>query len=37
MISKIDRLIDMIIVPPGKKIRLTKDYALGDTGGLVQK
>ena len=37
MIPKIERLIDMLIVPPGKKIRLRKDYAPGDTGGLVQK
>jgi len=37
MIPKIERLIDMLIVPPGKKIRLRKDYDPGDTGGLVQK
>jgi hypothetical protein len=28
---------DMLIVPPGKKIRLRKDYDPGGTGGLVQK
>ncbi len=37
MIAKLDRLIDMLIVPPGKKIKLEKDYDPGDTGGLVQK
>ena len=37
MIPKIERLIDMLIVPPGKKIKLRKDYDPGGTGGLVQK
>jgi len=37
MASKLDRLIDMLIVPPGKKIKLRKDYDPGETGGLVQK
>jgi PPK2 family polyphosphate:nucleotide phosphotransferase len=37
MASKLGRLIDMLIVPPGKKIKLKKDYDPGDTGGLVEK
>ena len=37
MLPKIDRFIDMIMVPPTKKIKLRKDYAPADTGGLVQK
>ncbi len=37
MSSKIDRLIKMLKVPPGKKISLAKDHDPGNTGGLVQK
>jgi PPK2 family polyphosphate:nucleotide phosphotransferase len=37
MSSKIDQLIDMLLVPPGKKISLKKDYDPGYTGDLVKK
>ena len=37
MPSKLDKLYDLLIVPPGKKINLKKDYDPSDTGGLVKK
>ena len=37
MPSKIDQLYDMLLVPPGKKISLKKDYDPGYTGDLVNK
>jgi PPK2 family polyphosphate:nucleotide phosphotransferase len=37
MPSKIDKLYDMLLVPPGKKISLKKDYDPGFTGDLVKK
>jgi PPK2 family polyphosphate:nucleotide phosphotransferase len=37
MPSKIDQLYDMLLVPPGKKISLKKDYDPGYTGDLVKK
>jgi PPK2 family polyphosphate:nucleotide phosphotransferase len=37
MPSKIDELYDLLLVPPGKKISLKKDYDPGHTGGLVKK
>jgi PPK2 family polyphosphate:nucleotide phosphotransferase len=37
MPSKIDKLYDLLVVPPGKKINLKKDYDPSDTGGLVKK
>ncbi len=37
MASRINRLIDMLIVPPGKKRNLLKDYDPAATGGLIQK
>jgi PPK2 family polyphosphate:nucleotide phosphotransferase len=37
MPSKIDKLYDMLLVPPGKKISLKKDYEPGYTGELVKK
>ena len=37
MPSKIDRLYDLLLVPPGKKISLKKDYDPGFTGDLVNK
>jgi PPK2 family polyphosphate:nucleotide phosphotransferase len=37
MPSKIDKLYDLLMVPPGKKINLKKDYDPSDTGGLVKK
>jgi PPK2 family polyphosphate:nucleotide phosphotransferase len=37
MPSKIDKLYDMLLVPPGKKISLKKDYDPGYTGDLVKK
>jgi PPK2 family polyphosphate:nucleotide phosphotransferase len=37
MPSKFDKLHDLLVVPPGKKINLRKDYDPSDTGGLVKK
>ena len=37
MPSKLDKLYDLLMVPPGKKINLKKDYDPSDTGGLVKK
>jgi PPK2 family polyphosphate:nucleotide phosphotransferase len=37
MPSKIEQLYDMLLVPPGKKISLKKDYDPGYTGDLVKK
>ena len=37
MPSKIDQLYDLLLVPPGKKISLKKDYDPGATGDLVKK
>jgi PPK2 family polyphosphate:nucleotide phosphotransferase len=37
MPSKIDKLYDMLLVPPAKKISLKKDYEPGYTGELVKK
>jgi PPK2 family polyphosphate:nucleotide phosphotransferase len=37
MPSRIDKLYDMLLVPPGKKISLKKDYDPGYTGDLVKK
>jgi PPK2 family polyphosphate:nucleotide phosphotransferase len=37
MPSKIDKLYDMLLVPPDKKISLKKDYDPGFTGDLVKK
>jgi len=37
MPSKIEKLYDMLLVPPGKKISLKKDYDPGYTGELVKK
>jgi len=37
MPSKIDKLYDLLVVPPGKKISLKKDYDPSNTGGLVKK
>ncbi len=37
MPSKYDKLHDMLIVPPGKKISLKKDYDPGATGDIVTK
>jgi PPK2 family polyphosphate:nucleotide phosphotransferase len=37
MPSRYDRLVDMLVVPPGKKINLKKDYDPSSTGDLVKK
>ena len=37
MPSKIDKLYEMLLVPPGKKIRLKKDYDPSYTGDLIKK
>jgi PPK2 family polyphosphate:nucleotide phosphotransferase len=37
MSRKIDKLYDLLRVPPGRKISLQKDYNPGATGGLVKK
>ena len=37
MPSKIDKLYDLLLVPPDKKINLKKDYDPGFTGELVKK
>jgi PPK2 family polyphosphate:nucleotide phosphotransferase len=37
MATRIERLFDMLIVPPGKKIKLAKDYDPSATGGLIEK
>jgi PPK2 family polyphosphate:nucleotide phosphotransferase len=37
MAIKIDKLYDLLLVPPGKKISLKKDYDPGATGDLVNK
>jgi PPK2 family polyphosphate:nucleotide phosphotransferase len=37
MPSKYDRLLDMLLVPPGKKINLKKDYDPSSTGDLIKK
>ncbi len=37
MPSKLDKLYDLLLVPPGKKINLKKDYDPGATGDIVKK
>jgi PPK2 family polyphosphate:nucleotide phosphotransferase len=37
MPSKFDKLYDLLLVPPGQKINLKKDYDPAATGGLVKK
>jgi PPK2 family polyphosphate:nucleotide phosphotransferase len=37
MPSKLDKLYDLLLVPPGQKINLKKDYDPDATGGLVKK
>jgi PPK2 family polyphosphate:nucleotide phosphotransferase len=37
MPARYDRLLDMLLVPPGKKINLKKDYDPSSTGDLIKK